>query len=549
MLVTVFPFLTTAQLLGADVTPEWATRHLGVYLWPTYPRLEGYRLSELALIADYLGARVIRVPLEAHFGRETTWTELLRAPAVKDCVDPFATIILTLTDHSGRQYEPQWTRGQYETLTEYLLQTYKGSGKTFVLGLWETDHWLPLDDRGLGFLKARQEGISSAREYVGEHDVRALSMVEVTKVEGECVATKLLPKIPPEVVSLSWWASGQDVADTLRKLKTLVPSATLMVGELGLSSRRREPGRPAKLIAAIDAARAAGAEWVILWRLDDWEYGIVEGKADGGATTELWPVFWSLFHGGEPSGNPTWALSNSARREEITLVDSGQLIPLGPDVEVLAVNAQAGATDLELKGEEATIRLASSIPPQSRIEVHRDGSGVIGIGPVRAGSPDDWRPWQIEGLVWNEEFAVWQLAQRGVEGYVGMAVESDYPILGGKLWISGRKATQGDWGVRVQGYDGEWLECPEVYDWRGEQLLCQFPSSFPSEWSPVRRVELRYWIRTDDASPDWVWTTNLTSVRATLDLDFRSVSLPTDAVLSWKTDGSQPVRLTVVRRL
>ena len=538
--------LVTSQVARAAVTPEWAAEHLGVYLWPTYPRLEGFTLPELQPIAEALGTRVVRVPLEAHFGREATWVDLLRAPAMRRCVDRFPTVILTLSDHSGRQYEPEWTRTQYADVTAYLLQAYRDTGKTFVLGLWESDHWLSLDDKGLAFLRARQEGISRAREQGGARGVRILSMVEVTKAEGDCVATKLLPGAPPEVVSLSWWAHAADVGGALRKLKARLPDAALMVGEMGLSGRRRDPGRPAKLLAAIDEAREAGAEWVILWRLDDWEYGLVGAKPDGGDASDLWPVIWPLFHDGRPGGDPSWTLAGGRRREQRVLAGGSAPMTLGADVEGLAFHTELGAHDVTFTGGGLNARLASALPPQSRIEVSHEGWGRLQIGPVRADSPGDWRPWRTEGLVWNAEFAVWQPAARGADGCVELTVESDHPILGGSLWLTGRRAAKGGWGVRVQGYQGEWIECPQLYDWRGEQLVARFPASFPSEWGPTRKVALRFWIRTDDESADWVWTTSLTSLRATFDLDTRCVAWPMEGVLTWSFEAGGAAGLTVV---
>jgi len=522
-------------------------KHLGVYLWPTYPRLEGFTLPELVPIAEALGTRVVRVPLEAHFGREASWVDLLRAPAMRRCVDRFPTVILTLSDHSGRQYEPEWTRAQYQALTAYLRQTYRDSGKTFVLGLWESDHWLALDEKGLAFLRARQEGISRAREEGRERSARVLSMTEVTKVEGDCVATKLLPGAPPEVLSLSWWAHAEDVGGALRKLKALLPNATLMVGEMGLSGRRCDAERPARLLAAIDQAREAGAEWVILWRLDDWEYGLVGAKPDGGDTSDLWPAIWPLFHDGRPGRDPSWSLGGGARREERIVAGGSAQLALGAGIESLAFRSADGARDLTFAEGDLGGRLASVLPPQSRIEVSRDGRGYLQVGPVRAASADDWRPWRTQGLTWNAEFAVWQPAVRGADGSVELAVESDFPILGGSLWMSGRRAAGAGWGVRVQGYQGEWIDCPQLYDWRGEQLLAQLPATYPSEWGPTRKVTLRFWIRSDREFADWVWTTNLTSLRATLDVDTRCLSLPPEGNLTWSADGPGRAGLTIVR--
>jgi hypothetical protein len=548
MTALLLPICWSGPCAQAAVTPDWAVDHLGVYLWPTYPRLEGFTLPELQPIAEALGTRVVRVSLEAHFGREATWVDLLRAPAMRRCVDRFPTVVLTLSDHSGRQYEPEWTAAQYAELTAYLLEAYRDTGKTFVLGLWESDHWLSLDDKGLAFLRAREEGIHRVREQRGERGVRLLSMVEVTKAEGDCVATKLLASVPPEVASLSWWAHAADVGAALRKLRALLPNATLMVGEMGLSARRRDPDRPTKLLSAIGDAREAGAEWVILWRLDDWEYGLVGAKPDGGETSDLWPAIWPLFHGGRPAGRPSWTFPDGRRHSERAIAGGAAPLDLrGSAIESLSFRTDAAARDVVFAGRRLTARFASALPPQSRVTLDADGHGSLQIGPIRADAPADWRPWRTEALTWNAEFAVWQPAACATDGFVELTVESDYPILGGSFWLCGRRAAHGGWGVRVQGYQGEWLECPQLYGWRGEQLLARFPASFPSEWGPTRKVAIRFWLRTDDDSPDWVWTTSLTSLRATFDLDTRGVAWPVKGDLTWSAEGDGGASLAVAR--
>jgi hypothetical protein len=524
----------TAGAAWAQPPSDWAREHLGVYLWPTYPRLGGYTLPELAAATEELGPRVVRLTLEANFGREASWVDVARSPAVTDCLARWPTVLLTLSDHSGRQYEPDWTRARYDELTAYLLDAYRSSGKTFVLGLWESDHWLPLDERGLTFLQARQAGIEAARERAGDTGVRVFTMVEVTRSQGDCVATKLLPQAPPEVVSLSWWAEADDVGAALGRLRALLPQATLMVGEMGLSDRR-DPQRTAKLLAAIEDARRAGAEWVVLWRLDDWEYGLIEAKPEGGARTDLWSPVWALLHRGEAYDPAAWRPTGEAEFE------GGRVpieLPEGQGLRSLCIATHTGSGPVTVAAGDEERRLAASLPPQSELCLDDSGAGMLRIGPIHADAPERWAPWQPAGLNWNSEFAVWQPAARGQEGWLELTLETDYPILGGSLWLTGRRPKEGAWGMRVRGYEEEWLECPLTYDWRGEQLLAEFPALYPSEWGPTRRGALRFYLRTDDPSDNWVWSAGLTSARVTLELDTRAVHWPSARALTLAASGA-----------
>ncbi|MCX7598280.1 MAG: hypothetical protein N2512_05365, partial [Armatimonadetes bacterium] len=190
----------------------------------------------------------------------------------------------------------------------------------------------------------------------------------------------------------------------------------------------------------------------------------------------------------------------------------------------------------------------ADLPPQSAISLADDGRGTLRVGPVRADTAADWLPWRATGLVWNEQFAVWQPAARGETGYLELSVASDYPILGGTLWLVGRRAEKGGWGAQVRGYHGEWLDCPQVFDAHGEQLIAVFPASFPGAWGPVRDVVLRFWLRTDAPGDDWVWTTSITSAWVTLDLDTSSAPWPDrPPTLSFSATGDAHARVILSR--
>ncbi|MCX7599336.1 MAG: hypothetical protein N2512_10815, partial [Armatimonadetes bacterium] len=336
-----------------------------------------------------------------------------------------------------------------------------------------------------------------------------------------------------------------------RKLRDLVPSATLMVGELGLSNRRRDAERGAKLLAAIEDARRAGAEWVIVWQLSDWEHGLIGTRAEGGWETDLWKALWPLFHGGADYDSSAWR-STPAGIEADAPITGGQRTFALPDsggvLQAFAVSTDRGARQVTLSWDEGQLGPLADLPPQSAISLADDGQGTLRVGPVRASTAADWLPWRATGLVWNEQFAVWQPAARGQAGYLELSVACDYPILGGTLWLVGRKAEEGGWGVQVRGYHGEWLDCPQLFDAHGAQLITAFPANFPGEWGPVREAALRFWLRTDHEGDDWVWTTSITSAWVTLDLDTSSAPWPdTTPALSFSAAGDAHARVILSR--
>ncbi len=112
---------------------------------------------------------------------------------------------------------------QFYELTKYLLITYKGTGKTFVLQHWEGD-WLirgnydrnadptPKAISGMiDWLNARQEGVNQARKEVGTDGVWVYHAAEVNRVVSTMkqgrpnMVDKVLPHTKLDLVSYSAW--------------------------------------------------------------------------------------------------------------------------------------------------------------------------------------------------------------------------------------------------------------------------------------------------------------------------------------------------------
>ena len=128
---------------------------------------------------------------------------------------------------------------RFEDLTRYLLETYDGTGKTFVLQHWEGDNLaqeqsrqpFPAEraDRFVRWLRARQTGVERARDVV-DSDVTVLHAAEVNfvldaKAEGTPrVINEVVPRADVDLVSYSAWEMGDQLA-------------------LGTRSQRRSPVR------------------------------------------------------------------------------------------------------------------------------------------------------------------------------------------------------------------------------------------------------------------------------------------------------------------
>ncbi|MBS2213117.1 MULTISPECIES: hypothetical protein [Carboxylicivirga] len=110
-------------------------------------------------------------------------------------------------------------REMYE-LTEYVLKTYSGSGKTFLFGNWEGD-WLlhglgkrdniPSDEKVQGMIdwfNIRQIAVDDAKRNTPHEEVEVWHYIElnlVTKgLEGKkCIVNSVLPHTNPDLVSYS----------------------------------------------------------------------------------------------------------------------------------------------------------------------------------------------------------------------------------------------------------------------------------------------------------------------------------------------------------
>lgn len=280
---------------------RWLKEHAGIYVWEKDVRFNDYTLNELIEKAHELGTKIIRVPVNAFYGGEEDFPKVLSSPSYKRIFQEFSVIILTMWDWSGKHYDEKWTEKVYYDAARYLLEKYKGKGKTIILGIWECDNWAPLDERGLSYFRARQRGIKKAKKELGEKGMKLIEMIEVNKVDfsgGSCVTNVILPKVKPEMVSLSSWAHLNNLSDTLDYIASKVGHRNIMIGEIGLERKNSMKEEEVRnfIMSRVREAMRWGVQYLVLWQLSDWANGFLDSKENEGKRMTAWFPFYRAFH-------------------------------------------------------------------------------------------------------------------------------------------------------------------------------------------------------------------------------------------------------------
>lgn len=261
---------------------------------------------------------------------------------------PFKTYILTA--YSIGRSDHYWIKGmtpdqaanetqQFYDLTKYLLITYKGTGKTFVLQHWEGDWALrggspkpydadyiptPVAIKGMiEWLNARQAGIVKARKEIGPTDVRVYGAAEANRIEDSMsgkpgVANSVLPYTTVDLVSYSCY-NFLDTSERLAKAVDylaahLPPTAvfgqnphSVYLGEFGYPENGREgsEGVNRRIDNAMTVVREKGLPWAVFWEI----YGNEPASADltlplnGKKNDQNLHGYWMV----KPDGSPATA--------------------------------------------------------------------------------------------------------------------------------------------------------------------------------------------------------------------------------------------------
>jgi hypothetical protein len=318
---------------AAELFPSFNTRLATQTFSPKYQFTTQTRLVETAEQIYALGSDTIKfgmgttqdqtylLPPLSQFGI-TTLTGMARdEPSYRHVFDmPFRTFIfwaypLTVP---GSVYHP-WRDGvsvtestneynEIYSLTRYLLQTYNGTGKTFMMGHWEGD-WALIgatvptrDPTAVGiqgmidWLKIRQKAIDDAKANTPHNNVYVWQYSEVNLVDkaiagSPTVTNSVLPNVTIDLVSYSAYdtiftspAAVTTALDYIAgKAHLKGPYAkNIFIGEYGFPTDRgatRTPQEQADLTRGIyQAALGWGCPFALYWQMYDNEAS--EGGAD-----------------------------------------------------------------------------------------------------------------------------------------------------------------------------------------------------------------------------------------------------------------------------
>ncbi len=265
-----------------------------------------------------LGSRVIKVwfhnprksySFNSQWPQTKSLVEIAQTKYFRELFDkPFTTYIMMC--FSKGKNAAYWRNGitaeqkldeqkQFYELTKYLLTTYKGTGKIFVLQHWEGD-WLirgnydrkadptPKAISGMiGWLNARQEGVNQARKEVGTDGVWIYHAAEVNRVVSTMkqgrpnMVDKVLPHIKLDLVSYSAWdataeysGNSQILCEALDFIAKNMPDSVefgnrnVYLGEFGMPENNHPSDKIQKVIpGAVETALNWGCPYIVYWQL------------------------------------------------------------------------------------------------------------------------------------------------------------------------------------------------------------------------------------------------------------------------------------------
>ena len=208
---------------------------------------------------------------------------------------PFTTFILEEVSTAGHDWMKGLTARQADDIREeqrrfaaWLLATYRGSGKTFVLQNWESDNALGQDAKDdavqglVAWTNARQKGIEEARAAEGTDGVQVAGALEVNKIStawsGPRVTDDVVPYTCCDLYSYSDWETWADRSLLQRNLdhlaarapaSALYGSSNIYLGEFGAGEMMWKSAETQlqHTRAMVETSLAWGARYVVYWEL------------------------------------------------------------------------------------------------------------------------------------------------------------------------------------------------------------------------------------------------------------------------------------------
>ena len=281
---------------------------------------EQTRLVETASAIRKMGSNILKISMGQGYAKHynlakrdgvASLVELARdEPSFRTVLDmPFATYLIWAYPFVGG--DTVWKdgfgegerRAEHERIlafSSYLLEAYRGTGKTFLLGHWEGDWYLhpgynrtatpsPVAVRGMiEWLNTRQQAVEEAKRRHPDSDVRLYHYTEVNLVRkamrGEsCLTNDVLPHTGVDYVSYSCYDTinrvrghaGRDLHGALDHIESKlrpkegIAGKRVFIGEYGFPlDGRTTPDQQDEY--SRDVCRAAlewGCPFVLYWEM------------------------------------------------------------------------------------------------------------------------------------------------------------------------------------------------------------------------------------------------------------------------------------------
>lgn len=214
-------------------------------------------------------------------------------------------------DHGFASKDAEAEYREIYDFTRYLLTTYNGTGKKFLLGHWEGDWYLhpgydpkhdpdPQAVQGMiDWLNTRQRAIEDAKRDTRHTHVEVYQYTEVNLVQkamqgGHALTNDVLPKTTVDYVSYSSYDSllgeGAALRSSLQKALTYietklppksgVPGKRVFIGEYGFPAQGFAPEKQtARSRDVIQAGLEWGCPYILYWEMYNNE--VKEGRQVG----------------------------------------------------------------------------------------------------------------------------------------------------------------------------------------------------------------------------------------------------------------------------
>jgi hypothetical protein len=279
----------------------------------------------MRVIKVYLNDTAVHYPFNSHWPKFENLVEVASHPYFQSLFrKDFSTYVLTTMAIAPEGKTVNWrdgvsseeyelASGQFHALARYLLRTYRGTGKTFILQNWEGD-WAvrgstdrspkadPSDTALEGMIRwmdARQTGVDRARKEITDTDVKVYNACEVNLVAiamngRPTVTNNVLPKTHCDLYSYSSYdtieAASREVTKGPRLFRRALDyiaskapdsaafgNKNVYVGEFGwpcIRSEKSDPGaseeKSVRVIrTAVEEALDWGCPYVVYWQVYD----------------------------------------------------------------------------------------------------------------------------------------------------------------------------------------------------------------------------------------------------------------------------------------